>query len=275
MSPPARRSRNPAPTVSSVRRLIDSHSHVSKCKEGPEEVLASAREAGLTRILSVGLDETSNRDQLVIADEFEEVYVAVGRHPNDADGYDDAAAADIEKLAEHPKVVAIGETGLDFFRDTAGPENQRRAFRSQIEIASRLRLPIVIHVRDPKEKQDAVAEAFEMLDTAGPDLEVILHCFSAPNWVEEAAKRNWYCSFAGNLTYPANEDLRVAARKVPENLILAETDAPFLTPQSKRRERNQPANVVETATLLATIRGVTYEELEGTVTANAERVFGW
>jgi CheY-like chemotaxis protein len=125
-----------------------------------------------------------------------------------------------------------------------------------------------------KDGQEAVAEAFEMLDTA-PGLEVILHCFSAPDWVEAAAERRWYCSFAGNLTYPANGDLRDAAKLVPEDRILAETDAPFLTPQSKRRERNQPANVVETATLLAELRGVTSEELDETVTANAERVFGW
>ena len=254
--------------------MVDSHAHISKCRETPEEVLAQAASAGLTRILSVGLDEQSNREQIAIAEAFEPVYVAVGRHPNDADGYDEAAAADIEELAGHEKVVAIGETGLDFFRDTAGPENQRRAFRSQISMASRLELPIVIHVRDPKDSQEAVAEAFEMLDTA-PGLEVILHCFSAPDWVEAAAERRWYCSFAGNLTYPANGDLREAAKLVPEDRILAETDAPFLTPQSKRRERNQPANVVETATLLAELRGVSYEELDKTVTANAERVFGW
>lgn len=254
--------------------MVDSHSHISKCQETPEEVLAQADAAGLSRILSVGLDEATNREQIAIADAFEPVYVAVGRHPNDADGYDEAAAADIEELATHKKVVTIGETGLDFFRDTAGPENQRRAFRSQIEIASRLQLPIVIHVRDPKGKEDAVAEAFQTLDTA-PELEVILHCFSAPNWIEEATKRRWYCSFAGNVTYPANGDLRDAAKLVPEDRILAETDAPFLTPQSRRRHRNQPAFVVETATMLAELRGVSYEELDATVTANAKRVFGW
>ena len=123
--------------------MVDSHAHISKCRETPEEVLAQAASAGLTRILSVGLDEQSNREQIAIAEAFEPVYVAVGRHPNDADGYDEAAAADIEELAGHEKVVAIGETGLDFFRDTAGPENQRRAFRSQIAIANRPELPIV------------------------------------------------------------------------------------------------------------------------------------
>ncbi|MGA7434126.1 MAG: TatD family hydrolase [Solirubrobacterales bacterium] len=255
--------------------MVDTHSHVARCQESPEEILEQAGAAGLTRILSVGLDEENNREQIALVEKFDQVYAAVGRHPNDADGFDQAAADDIEMLAAHEKVVAIGETGLDFFRDTANPENQRVAFAAQIDIASRLELPIVIHVRDPQGKEDAVAEAFTMLDAAGDGLEVILHCFSAPAYVDRAVDRGWYCSFAGNVTYPANEDLRAAAAKVPENLILAETDAPYLTPQSRRRSKNQPAFVVETAELLAELRGVTYDDFDSTVTANAERVFGW
>ncbi|MGA7395834.1 MAG: TatD family hydrolase [Solirubrobacterales bacterium] len=255
--------------------MVDTHSHVARCQESPEEILEQAGAAGLTRILSVGLDEENNREQIALVEKFDQVYAAVGRHPNDADGFDQAAADDIEMLAAHEKVVAIGETGLDFFRDTADPENQRVAFAAQIDIASRLELPIVIHVRDPQGKDDAVAEAFTMLDAAGDGLEVILHCFSAPAYVDRAVDRGWYCSFAGNVTYPANEDLRAAAAKVPENLILAETDAPYLTPQSRRRSKNQPAFVVETAELLAELRGVTYDDFDSTVTANAERVFGW
>lgn len=255
--------------------MVDTHSHVTRCQESPGEILSQAGEAGLTRILTVGLDEAGNRDQIALAETNDEVYAAIGRHPNDADGYDDSAAADIIQLADHDKVVAIGETGLDFYRDTAEPESQRVAFASQIEIASDLNLPIVIHVRDPQGSEAAVSEAFSMLDRAGEDLEVILHCFSAPGWVERAAEREWYCSFAGNVTYPANQDLRDAAAKVPEDRILAETDAPYLTPQSRRRYRNQPAFVVETAELLAEVRGVTYEEFDRTVTDNAQRVFGW
>lgn len=226
-------------------------------------------------MLSVGLDEPSNRDQIALIEAHDEVFAAVGRHPNEADGFDRAAAEDIEALAAHEKVVAIGETGLDFFRDTADPENQRVAFAAQIEIAVRMDLPIVIHVRDPQGSDDAVSEAFTMLDAAGDGLEVILHCFSAPAWVERAIEREWFCSFAGNVTYPANEELRRAAAKVPDELILAETDAPYLTPQSRRRHRNQPAYVVETAELLAVLRGVSYPEFELQVTSNAQRVFGW
>lgn len=255
--------------------MVDTHSHVARCQESPEEILEQAGAAGLTRILTVGLDEENNREQIVLVERFDQLFAAVGRHPNEADGFDRAAADGIASIAEHPKVVAIGETGLDFYRDTADPENQRVAFAAQIEIASRMRLPIVIHVRDQQGKEDAVAEAFEMLDAAGDELEVILHCFSAPAWVERAIERRWYCSFAGNVTYPANQELRDAAVKVPEDLILAETDAPYLTPQSRRRHRNQPAFVVETAELLAELRGVPYEDFAATVTANAERVFGW
>ncbi len=164
-------------------------------------------------------------------------------------------------------------------RDTADPASQRRAFAAQAGIAARTGLPLVIHVRDREGREDAVAEVFETLDRITEEsdegLTVILHCFSAPGWVERAAGRGWYCSFAGNVTYPANQGLRDAAAQVPEELILVETDSPYLTPQSKRRERNQPANVVETARTVAEVREVSYEELERTVTDNAARLFGW
>lgn len=254
--------------------MIDSHAHVSRCPDPPEQVIANAREAGVEKILTVGLDETSNREQLALCGAFDGLFAAVGRHPNDADGFDDAAAADIEMLAADPKVVAIGETGLDFFRDTARPENQRRAFTAQAGIAARLDLPLVIHSRDEPGSEEAVSEIFATLDEF-PGLTVILHCFSAPDWVERAAERDWYCSFAGNVTYPANQDLREAAVKVPDDRILVETDAPYLTPQSRRRERNQPAFVVETAELVAGLRGSSYAAFEEQVTANAAALFGW
>ena len=237
-------------------------------------MIGAAREAGVEKILTVGLDEESNREQIRLCHEFDGLFAAVGRHPNDADGFDDAAAADIEELAADPKVVAIGETGLDFFRDTAEVEFQRVAFAAQIEIAKRLAKPLVIHVRDPQGKEEAVAEVFDTLEPH-PGLTVILHCFSAPSWVERAAERDWYCSFSGNVTYPANEDLREAVPKVPADRIMVETDAPYLTPQSRRRERNQPAFVVETAEKVAELRGITYEELDGLVTTNSARVYGW
>ena len=129
---------------------------------------------------------------------------------------------------------AIGETGLDYYRDTARPDDQRRAFAAQIEIAVELDLPIVIHARDPEGGSEAVDEIFATLDARAAGQPVILHCFSAPWRVDDAAERGWYCSFAGNVTYPRSEALREAAAKVPEDRILVETDAPYLTPQPMR-----------------------------------------
>lgn len=255
--------------------MVDTHCHLSRCAGPPDELVGRAGSAGLTRLLTVGLDEKSNREQIALAEAFDPVFAAVGRHPNDADGFDDAAVADIRLLAAHDKVRAIGETGLDFYRETADPESQRRAFSAQIAIALETGLPLVIHLRDRQGSDEAAAETFRMLDDAPGTLTVILHCFSAPDRVEDAVARGWYCSFAGNVTYPANEDLRLAASKVPDELILVETDSPYLTPQSKRRNRNEPANVVETAATVAGLRGSAPDEFDRIVTANSGRLFGW
>ncbi len=255
--------------------MVDTHCHLSRCDDPPEEILLRASGAGVDRLLTVGLDESSNREQIALAERFEGVYAAVGRHPNDADGYDAAAEADIRELAAHDRVRAIGETGLDFYRDTAESGNQRRAFESQIGIATETGLPIVIHLRDRKDSDEAAAETFAMLEEAGPDLTVVLHCFSVPQRVEQAIERGWFCSFAGNMTYPANAALREAAAQVPEELILVETDAPYLTPQSRRRHRNEPGYVVETAAMLAEIRGLSPERLDRIVTENSSRLFDW
>lgn len=255
--------------------MVDTHCHLSRCVGPPGLILERATEAGLTRLMTIGLDEADNREQIALAEAFEPVYAAVGRHPNDADGFDRDAGADILELSSHEKVRAIGETGLDFYRDTADPGNQRRAFSAQIEIALETDLPIVIHLRDRQDSDAAAAETFAMLEAAGEDLTVILHCFSAPQRVDQAVERGWFCSFAGNLTYPANGEIREAAVLVPDELILVETDAPYLTPQSKRRQRNEPANVVETAAMLAGLRGTPLDEFDRIVTENSSRLFGW
>lgn len=259
--------------------MIDSHAHLGSCKPEPAELVALAREAGVGRILTVGLDERTNREAIEHAEAFEGVYVAAGRHPNAANGFDEQAAADIGQLAAHPRVRAIGETGLDFYRDTARPEDQRRAFAAQTEIAYETGLPLVIHVRDPEGSTAAVDELFETLDRFNDgvdgELRVILHCFSAPWRVEDAAERGWYCSFAGNITYPSAGALREAAAKVPDHLLLVETDSPYLAPKPLRGKPNQPANVVHTAATVAEARGVSPERVEELVEANAAELFGW
>jgi len=251
--------------------VVDSHAHLASCAPGEEELVAAARAVGVRRILTVGMDQESNLAAIAAAERFDEVFACVGRHPNGATGFDQEAAADIEALATtHASVKAIGETGLDFFRDRAPREAQREAFLAQIGIARRTGLPLIIHMRESAD------ETFELLGEHAEGVTVVLHCFSAPSErVAEAAARGWFCSFAGNLTYPGSDDLREAATLVPEELLLVETDSPYLSPQPVRKERNQPANVVETAATLAELRGITYGELEALVDANAERLFGW
>lgn len=255
--------------------MIDSHTHLFLCDGGEDELVAAAAAAGVNRMLTVGMDKETNAAAVGGAERHEAVFAAVGRHPNEASGFDDAVAAEIAELGAHEKVRAIGETGLDFYRDYATPDEQRRAFVAQIEIAIELDLPIVIHSRDREGETSATDEIFATLDARAGEVPVILHCFSAPQRVGDAAERGWYCSFAGNATYPSAKDLLFAAAKVPEDRILVETDAPYLAPQPKRGKRNQPAYVVETARAIAEVRGVSYEALERTVEANARTLFGW
>jgi TatD DNase family protein len=255
--------------------MIDSHTHLFLCERPEPELLAVAAAAGVTRMLNIGLGEESNPGVIASAERSEAVFASVGRHPNDAGGFDAGAAAELLRLGAHERVRAIGETGLDFYRDSADAEDQRRAFIAQIEVARELDLPIVIHARDRDGESAAIDEIFATLDARAAGQTVILHCFSAPRRVADATERGWYCSFAGNVSYPSAKELRTAAAQVREDRILVETDAPFLAPQPMRGKRNEPAYVVETARTVAAERGVSYEELERTVEANAAMLFGW
>jgi TatD DNase family protein len=257
--------------------VVDTHAHLGLCEPDDAELIASARAAGVRRILTVGLDEGTNRDAIAAAEAAPEVFACVGRHPNSAEGFDDAAAADLLELAAHPRVAAVGETGLDFYRDRAPRDDQRRAFEAQIEIAREARKPLVIHMRSGAGPDaDAVSKSFELLAALAGGVTVVLHCFSAPRErVAEAAEHGWMCSFAGNVTYAKAEELREAARLVPDELLMVETDSPFLAPQPMRGNANEPANVVATAEVVAAVRGDSYAELEALVDANAARVFGW
>jgi TatD DNase family protein len=254
--------------------VVDTHAHLSLCEPPAAELVTAAREVGVRRILTIGIEESSNRDAVRLCAEFGEVFASVGRHPNSAAGFDGAAASEISGCAAEPAVLAIGETGLDYYRDGAPRAEQRRAFEAQIEIAGEAGLPLVIHVRDAEGSTEAVDEVFDTLDqrARGP---VILHCFSAPQRIGDAAERGWYCSFAGNVTYPKAERLREAAAALPEELLLVETDSPYLAPQPVRGKPNQPANVIATAERVAEVRGVSAEQLEQRVEANARRVLGW
>jgi TatD DNase family protein len=273
--------------------MIDSHTHLFLCEEPEAKLVAAARAAGVTRMLNVGLGrsenpkvvgeeaggghppEDTNALAIAAAERHEEVYASVGCHPTDAGGFDEAMGEEIAGLAAHEKVRAVGETGIDYYRDSASPAEQRRAFEAQIEIARERELPIVIHCRDPEGETTASDEVFEILDERAAGLAIVLHCFSAPWRVDDAAERGWYCSFAGHTTYPASDDLREAAAKLPAELLLVETDAPYLAPQTVRGKPNAPAYVADTGKVVAEVRGVSYEELERTIEANARRLFDW
>jgi TatD DNase family protein len=249
--------------------VIDSHTHLDSCRPPNGELVAAATEAGVTRILTVGMDAESCRTALAATEEFPEVFAAIGRHPNSAEGFDDAALADIEALAGHAGCVAIGETGLDYYRDRAPRADQERAFHAQIELARATAKPLVIHTRAAED--DTIAT----LRARADGVTVILHCFSMPGRLDECLAEGWWISFAGNVTYPKAQDLAEAAERVPEDRLLVETDAPYLTPQVVRKHPNEPAYVAHTARFVAERRGVEYEQLERTVERNAVRLFGW
>lgn len=250
--------------------MLDSHTHLHLCQQPEQELIDAALAAGVTRIVTVGIDAAGNRAALAAAERFEGVYAAIGVHPNETTGFDDGALAELEQLASHPKCVAIGETGLDYYRDGAPREDQMRAFHAQIELARAAGKALVIHTRNADD------DTITTLQQRAGGLRVIIHCFSMPHRIEQClANDDWWISFAGNLTYPKARDLRDAAVRVPAPRLLVETDAPFLPPQVVRGKPNQPANVIATAKALAFERRVPYEELERSLEAAGDAVFGW
>jgi len=253
--------------------VVDTHCHLDLSEAPAAEQVERARAAGVSRLGSVGIDPASARRALEAARAHEEVRAIVGLHPNSAAGFTAGSlrehAPDLAALAGEPEVCAVGETGLDYFRDRAPRADQRRAFEAHIELARELDLPLVIHSRE------AADDTFGLLAEHAGDLSVVLHCFSAPERLEEAVERGYMCSFAGNVTYPSATELQDAAERVPDHLLLVETDSPFLSPQPVRGRQNEPANVTLTARFIAERRGVAYEELDAQVEANAARVFGW
>ncbi|HEX8123578.1 MAG TPA: TatD family hydrolase [Solirubrobacteraceae bacterium] len=249
--------------------MIDSHTHLDSCAPDDADLVAAADRHGVKRMLTVGTDGASCRAALQAAERFPQVYAAIGRHPNSATGFDDNDLAELEALAAHERCRAIGETGLDFYRDATPPADQQRAFDAQIELARTTGKPLVIHTRAAEDPTIAT------LATKAQGVTVILHCFSMPDRLDECLDHGWTISFAGNVTYPKAEDLAHAAERVPDDRLLVETDAPYLTPQVVRKERNQPAFVTHTARFVAERRGTTYEELERIVERNAAELFGW
>jgi len=244
--------------------LIDTHAHLDACADEPDDLVLRAHEAGVGRIVAVGRGFESCRATMAIAERHAGVFAALGVHPHQAGEQADELEA-IRPLLASPRSVAVGETGLDFFRDRAPRDAQRRLFARHLELAQELEKPVVVHTRAADDETAAALEGF--------DGAVIMHCFSSPGLLDTALQRGYYVSFAGNVTFPNARDLRLAATQVPADRLLVETDSPYLAPQPVRGRPNEPANVVHTLAGLAGARNVDAAELERQIDANAATVF--
>ena len=243
--------------------MIDTHAHLDALEE-PSEVVARARAAGVTRIVTIGTGIESCRLALGLTDH-EGIYAALGIDPHQAGTDEGARVGELRGLLAHPKAVAVGEAGLDYHYGAERKPEQRELFSAQLALASELELPIVVHTRS------ANADTVQMLREH--DGTVVMHCFSEPDLLAAGVERGWYFSFAGTVTYPKADDLRAAAADVPADRILAETDSPYLAPQPVRGRRNEPAHVLHTAAALAAARGEDEDELAERLDANASAAF--
>jgi TatD DNase family protein len=225
--------------------VIDTHAHLD-AEEAPS-ILERAHAAGVARVIVVSTTIAGAHEALELAEQHDSVYACLGVHPHEAMAPDAQRVEELRPLLAHDRAVAVGEMGLDYFRDYAPRPAQRELFETQLDLARALELPAVIHTRAADDDTLAVL--------AGFDGTVILHCFSSPGLLDTALERGWYVSFAGNVTYPKAFELRQAARRVPSTRLLAETDSPYLAPQPVRGQRNEPAYVMHTLATLAETRG--------------------
>ena len=245
--------------------MTDTHAHLDACADPAADVVLRARAAGVERIVAVGSDLESCRETLAIARAHPGVWAVLGIHPHQAADPDTSRLDELRELLADERAVAVGETGLDFFRDYAPHDLQRDLFARQLELAAELDKPVVVHTREANAETVAALEPF-----AGT---VVLHCFSSPDLLPVALERDYFVSFAGNVTYPKAEELREAARGVPADRLLAETDSPYLSPQPRRGRPNEPANVVHTVAVLAEARGEDATALAAQLDANTVAAF--
>jgi TatD DNase family protein len=259
--------------MSNVIELLDSHAHV----DGPEfdadraEVLARARAAGVRRIIVIGaVGEPSSAERAVaLAEQDPDVWATVATHPHDVEKMTDEWWTVHERLAPHPRVVAIGETGLDYYYDHSPREQQAVAFRRFVELARRVNKPVVCHIRDAHEDARVI-----LRETDAPALGCIIHCFTgSPDDAAAYATMGCYVSFSGIVTYKTAGALREAVGRVPRERLMVETDCPYLAPVPRRGKRNEPAFVVHTAEVVAAAAGMNFEDLARITTANAARVY--
>jgi len=253
---------------------VDTHTHLDHCLPQGQRTLAAAvpllrdaLQAGVTTVIQSGTDVGSSLWAVALASHFGAVWATVGFHPHDAKKVEDEALAAIAALTAHPRVIGVGEIGLDYYHDHSPRDVQREVFVWQLELARDADLPAVIHTREADD------DTLALLAEHAEGLTVVLHCFSMPERLGEVLARGYYVSFAGNVTYKNAPALRAAARRVPAERLLVETDAPYLTPMPLRGRPNTPAQVVRTYELLAHERRVPTVELAAQVVANVRRVF--
>jgi TatD DNase family protein len=260
--------------------FVDSHAHLDgpKYAADRDEVLARARKAGVETILCIG-NGTGPRTldcAAKLADAYEEIYASTGVHPHEAKLANQASYDEMERLVQHQKVIAVGEIGLDYFYKHSEPEEQQQVFIRQMELAKAAKKPIILHIRPAQESEQAWEDAFRLLkehwQPAG--LGGIFHCFTGnKEQARHALDLGFLISFAGVVTFPKSGAIQMAAREVPLNRMLLETDSPYLAPTPHRGQRNEPAYVVETARKVAELRGTTLEALARMTTENARRLF--
>jgi TatD DNase family protein len=257
--------RNPELTVKPG--AVDTHCHLFLLDREPADVVETANEAGVDRLICVGVDPQTSRRSLELAERLPGVFATAGMHPHDAQAFDSAAASRIEELLHDPRVIGVGECGLDYFRMHSPIEDQERVLKTHIALSNDTGKPMVVHVRD------AWPDVLRVLDEGSAE-RVVIHCFSGDaDIARECAARGYWISFAGNVTYPKNEHLRQAAAAVPIDRILTETDSPFLSPQKLRGSDNRPENVLLTIDQLAEVRDEPVRSVIDATARNARDAF--
>jgi TatD DNase family protein len=257
----------PKAEVAVQSAAVDSHCHLFLLDTEPAAAVEEARRAGVGTIVCPGIDPETSRRSIELAGSLDGVFATAGMHPHDAARFDPRARAELENLLVDPRVVAVGECGLDFFRMHSPREDQERTFRVHVAMAREAGLPLVVHVRD------AWDEILRLLDEGSAE-RVVLHCFTGDVEIARAcAARGWFLSFAGNITYPRNAHIRDACAAVPLQRVLVETDSPFLAPQRIRGRDNAPANVLDVIDAVAHARGEPVENVRATTARNAFDAF--
>ena len=251
--------------------LVDSHAHIqlNAFAADREEVLENAQEDGVHSILTIGFDVETSRGAIKLAEQYEQIFAAVGMHPHDAKVFNDETSKIFRVLADHPKVIALGEMGLDYYRDLSPRSIQKIAFEQQLDLAEDKNLPVVIHNRE------AYLDIIPILQARRGRIRGVMHCFSGEvETMRQSLELGFYIGIGGPVTYRKSHALQEVAREVPADRLLVETDCPWLAPQFRRGTRNEPAYVRAIATKIAELRGVTLEDIGATTTRNFETLFG-